>query len=63
MNGSLYTVLAVNGDFADAIIPETDSLRYDGLSWDEAVELCRLSFMQGYECVIWRMEMGECAET
>lgn len=33
-----------------------DSLRYEGLSWQEASELVRISFLQGYEAVIWRAE-------
>ena len=35
----LFTVIAVNGNAADILEPFTDSLRYDGLSWSESVEL------------------------
>ena len=56
MMDGLFTVIAVNGNAADILEPFTDSLRYDGLSWSERVELCRLSFMQGFQCVIWKQE-------
>lgn len=66
MNDYTYTVLPINGSFLDVLDPGTESLRYDGLSWEEAVELCRISFNQGYECVIWRMNTeggeGECGK-
>ena len=74
MSEPLYTVIPINGNFLDAIDPSTELLRFDGLFWDEAVELCRLSFLQGFECVIWRQAdteeedsteggTGECGET
>ena len=47
MNDYSYTVLPINGSFLDVLDPGTESLRYDGLSWEEAVELCRISFNQG----------------
>ena len=50
-----FTVIAVNGCFLDCADPSTDSLRFDWLTWNEAVELARLSFLQGFEIVIWRM--------
>lgn len=50
----MYSVTVINGNYLDAADIETETLHYDGLSFDEAVELCRLSFSQGYECVIWR---------
>lgn len=52
--GQRFTVLAVDGAFLDAADPGTDALRFDGLTWEEAVELARLSFDQGYQIVIWR---------
>lgn len=51
----LFTVIAVNGLFLDAIDPGTDSLRFDNLRWEEAVTLAHLSFEQGFEIVVWRM--------
>ena len=56
MMDGLFTVIADNGNAADILEPFTDSLRYDCLSWSESVELCRLSFMQGFQCVIWKQE-------
>ena len=53
--GQRFTVLAIDGAFLDAADPGTDSLRFDGLTWDEAVYLARLSFDQGYQIVVWRM--------
>ena len=52
----LFTVIAIAGAFLDAADAGTDSLRFDGLTWDEAVTLARLSFGQGYEIVIWQVE-------
>lgn len=67
-----FTVIVVDGDFAEATdyLSGTSSIRYDGLSWADSVELARLSFMQGFEIVIWKqgesdgMEGGggECGE-
>ena len=60
MKEALYTVRAIDGDFCDFVDDmATESLRYDGLRWDEAAELCRLSFKQGFQCVIWQTESGE----
>lgn len=49
-----FTVIPIDGgpeDIDDIITP---SIRYDGLSWAESVELARLSFLQGYTVVIWK---------
>lgn len=54
MNDELYTVLPINGSFLDILDPGTEFLRYDCLTWEEAVELCRISFLQGYQLVIWQ---------
>ena len=54
--GQLFTVTAINGCFLDAADPGTDSLRFDNLTWEEAVTLARLSFDQGYQIVIWQVE-------
>ena len=59
--GQRFTVLAVDGAFLDAADPGTDALRFDGLTWEEAVELARLSFDQGYQIVVWQAE--ESADT
>ena len=55
MEGHYYTVIPVEGAAIEAGDPYTNSLRYDNLTWEEAVELVRLSFLQGFECIIWQM--------
>lgn len=52
----LFTVIAIAGAFLDAADAGADSLRFDGLTWEEAVTLARLSFDQGYQIVIWQVE-------
>ena len=52
----LFTVVVIDGHYSTEDQYGQDSLRYEGLSWDEASELVRISFLQGYEAVIWRME-------
>jgi len=54
-----FVVIVVDGDAADLSDPYTDSIRYDGLTWNDSVELARLSFMQGYELVIWKLDEAE----
>ena len=51
--GRHFTVIPIDGSFLDVLGAETDSLRYDGLTWEEAVTLIELSFTQGFEVVIW----------
>jgi len=55
MNG-LFTVIVVDGSVVDICEVETNAVRYDGLTWDESVELARLSFKQGFEIVLWKEE-------
>ena len=57
----LFTVIPVNGEAVTAGDPYTESLRYDGLTWEDAIELVRLSFMQGFEVIIWKID-GEAEE-
>lgn len=59
-----FTLIAVDGEPGDLSDSCTQSLRYDDLSWDESVELARLSFMQGYAVIVWQVEGGggRCAE-
>ena len=54
--GQCFTVIAIDGAFLDAADPGTDSLRFDGPTWEEAITLARLAFRQGFEIVLWRME-------
>lgn len=57
MNDSIrFTVLAVDGSFFDVGELGTDSLRFDELTWDNAVDLARLSFAQGFQIIIWQAE-------
>ena len=54
-----YTVLAIDGSLTEWVEDiTTPSLKYFDLSWDEAVELCRLSFRNGFRCVIWQQDDG-----
>lgn len=53
------TVICVDGEAADLGDFSTPSLRYDNLSWNEAVDLARLSFAQGFEIVIWNLDDGQ----
>lgn len=48
-----YTILAIDGDYMDCAAPY---LRFEDLSWEDASALARLSFDQGFTCVIWRSE-------
>lgn len=61
-----FTVIPIDGGPEDIDDICTPSLRYDGLSWDESVELARLSFAQGYTIIIWREDEegggSECGE-
>jgi len=51
-----YRVLVFQGDIDAIIDPYSPALSFKGITWEEAVELCRLSFAQGYGAVIWRHE-------
>lgn len=65
-----YTVIAVDGEAADLGDFSTPSLRYDNLSWEDSVTLAKLSFSQGFEVVLWKIDDegskagggGTCAE-
>lgn len=50
-----FTVIVIDGEATDLCDIDTPSIRYDGLTWDESVQLARLSFVQGFEIVIWKM--------
>lgn len=56
-----YTVIAVDGEAADLGDFSTPSLRYDNLSWEDSVTLAKLSFAQGFEVILWKIDGG--AET
>lgn len=54
-----YTVIAVDGEAADLGDFSTPSLRYDNLSWEDSVTLAKLSFTQGFEVIIWKIDDGQ----
>lgn len=56
MQHEKFTVIAIDGDFIDFDDPGTNFLRFDALSWADACEIVRLSFMQGFQCVCWMIE-------
>lgn len=62
-----FTVIPVDGGPEDIDNLCTPSIRYDGLTWSESVELARLSFSQGYTVVIWKEDkeggIKACAKT
>ena len=56
MDGEKFTVVVVDGEAADLGDFSTPSVRYDNLSWSESVQLARLSFKQGFEIVLWKID-------
>ena len=58
-NDDRFTVIVVDGESADLGNFDTDSIRYDNLTWDEIVQLARLSFTQGFEIVLWKVDGKE----
>lgn len=59
-----FSVIVIDGDFADAsdYLSGTSSIRYNGLSWADSVELARMSFTQGFEIVIWKQDESDGTE-
>lgn len=62
-----FTVIVVDGAAIDAADAYTDSLKYSDLTWEDSVALARLSFMQGFEIIVWKQSeddqgegVGEC---
>ena len=54
-----YDVFAVDGELKDLFDEYTaPCLRFNDLTWEEAVELCRLSFARGFVCVVWQAGAG-----
>lgn len=51
-----FTVIVVDGEVVDLCEPYTSSLRYNDLEWEDAVALVRMSFEQGYQAVIWKID-------
>lgn len=59
MDQERFTVIVVDGETADIGDFDTPSIRYDDLSWEESVQLARLSFNQGFEIVVWKIDGNE----
>lgn len=59
MDKERFTVIVVDGEAADIGGFSTDSIRYDNLTWEESVQLARLSFTQGFEIVLWKVDGKE----
>lgn len=51
-----YCLLVCDGDICEVSDPSAPYLRYDCDSWDEAVEIMRLSFKQGFSVCVWPMD-------
>ena len=54
-----YRVLVFEGDIDAVIDPYSPALTFKDISWDEAVELCRLAFSQKFGCVLWQVQEEE----
>jgi len=54
-----YRVLVFEGDIDAVIDPYSSALTFKDISWDEAVELCRLAFSQKFGCVLWQVQEEE----
>ena len=59
MDQERFTVIVVDGEAADIGDFDTPSIRYDDLSWEESVQLARLSFNQGFEIVVCKIDGNE----
>lgn len=59
MDGEKFTVVVVDGEAADLGDFSTPSVRYDNLSWAQSIELAKLSFTQGFEIVLWKIDGNE----
>ncbi len=54
-----YRVYVFEGHNLSALEDDyVPALTFDRLTWEESVELCRVSFMQGYGCILWQIEGG-----
>ena len=55
----IYRVLVFEGGIAAITDPYSPALTFKDISWDEAVELCRLAFSQKFGCVLWQVQEEE----
>lgn len=53
MDNMKFDVLIFDSDLEHILEIDTPELQFSGLSWAESVELCRMSFAQGFKAVIW----------
>lgn len=56
---SRFSIFVLDGEVSDFSDIDTPYLRYEGLSWADAVELARLSFTQGFTVCIWQLSDGD----
>ena len=50
-----FELIIIDGAFQDFVYDLGQPyLRFSDLTWTNAVDLCRLSFDQGFQCIIWR---------
>ena len=49
-----FVVIVVDGEAAAMNDYSTSSIRYNDLTWEQSVELAKLSFSQGFELVLWK---------
>lgn len=56
MDEKKYEVVPMDGHFTEFDSLDVPYLHYSDMSFDDAMTLCRLSFDQGFECVLWRAE-------
>lgn len=54
----MYTIFLIDGAFVDTADPGTSVIRFDGLTWDEAVALAQRCAEQGYDAVLRQYEEG-----
>ena len=55
----LFSVIAIEETLSAYMDdPTSPALIYNRLTWEEAVELARLSFRQGFRVVIWQTDSG-----
>lgn len=54
-----FVLIVIDGHFSDFFDPSTDSVKFEGLTWEESVQLAKISFRNGHEVVIWEQERVE----
>ena len=59
MDNLKFDILIFDSDLENVLEIGTPELQFSGLQWNEAVELCRMSFAQGFKAVIWTVGNGD----